>query len=71
VGGGTITSAIDLVNEPNDMSTLAWFGIAQDAITAIRNTGFRDDIYVPGNGWTAAGSWNPTARSRSRCLRCR
>jgi endoglucanase len=53
--------AIGLVNEPNSMSTMAWFGIAQDAITAIRGAGFTGDIHVPGNGWTGAGSWNDSS----------
>lgn len=50
--------AINLVNEPNNMSTMAWFGMAQSAITAIRKTGFTGEIHVPGNGWSAAHSWN-------------
>ena len=50
--------AIGLVNEPNNMSTMSWFGIAQDAVNAIRKAGFTGEIYVPGNGWTGAGSWN-------------
>lgn len=53
--------AIGLVNEPNGMSTMTWFGIAQDAVTAIRAAGFTGDIYVPGNGWTAAGSWTSSS----------
>jgi endoglucanase len=50
--------AIGLVNEPNNMSTMSWFSIAQDAVTAIRKTGFAGEIFVPGNGWTGAASWN-------------
>jgi endoglucanase len=53
--------AINLVNEPNGMSTMAWFGIAQAAVTAIRDAGFTGDIYVPGNGWTGAASWNDSS----------
>jgi endoglucanase len=53
--------SIGLVNEPNRMSTMTWFGIAQDAVTAIRNAGFTGDIYVPGNGWTGAGSWTDSS----------
>ncbi len=52
--------AINLVNEPNNMSTMTWFGIAQDAVDAIRKAGFKGDIHVPGNGWSAAHSWNET-----------
>lgn len=46
-----------LVNEPNTMSTMQWFSAAQAAITAIRATGATQRIYVPGNGYTAASSW--------------
>ena len=46
-----------LVNEPNNMSTMAWWNSAQAAITAIRSAGSSQRIYVPGNGYTSAGSW--------------
>lgn len=49
-----------LINEPNDMSTMAWFSAAQAAITAIRNSGSTQTIYVPGNGYSAASSWTST-----------
>jgi len=48
---------IGLVNEPNSMSTMVWFGAAQAAVDAIRGAGFNGEIQVPGNGWTGAGSW--------------
>lgn len=53
--------AIGLVNEPNKMSTMSWFAIAQNAITAIRAAGFTGDIHVPGNGWTSATGWNDSS----------
>ena len=46
-----------LVTEPNNMSTLQWFAIAQAGITAIRNTGSTQRIHVPGNGYSAASTW--------------
>lgn len=46
-----------LSNEPNNMSTMQWYGAAQAAITGIRSTGSTQMIFVPGNGWTGAGSW--------------
>jgi endoglucanase len=46
-----------LVNEPNNMSTMGWWTIAQAGVTAIRNSGATNRIYVPGNGYTAASSW--------------
>jgi endoglucanase len=57
-----------LVNEPNGMSTMAWFRIAQQCIDAIRAAGATTRILVPGNGYTGAGSWTDdwydTARTR-------
>ena len=47
-----------LVNEPNSMSTMQWFSAAQAAVTAIRATGAANRIYVPGNGYTAASTWD-------------
>ena len=46
-----------LINEPNDMSTMAWFTAAQTAVTAIRATGSTQRVYVPGNGYSAASTW--------------
>jgi len=46
-----------LINEPNDMSTMSWFASAQAAINAIRAAGSTQRIFVPGNGYTSAGSW--------------
>jgi endoglucanase len=46
-----------LVNEPNNMPTQQWFDDANTAIAAIRSTGARNMILVPGNAWTGAHSW--------------
>jgi endoglucanase len=46
-----------LVNEPNSMSTMSWWASAQAAITAIRNAGSTQRIFVQGNGYTAASGW--------------
>jgi endoglucanase len=46
-----------LVNEPNSMSTTAWWHAAQAAVTAIRASGARQRILVPGNGYSAASTW--------------
>ena len=46
-----------LVNEPNTMSTLGWWAIAQVGIDAIRAAGASQRIFVPGNGYTAASTW--------------
>jgi endoglucanase len=49
-----------LVNEPHDISTEQWVGAANQAIAAIRATGARNIVSVPGNAWTGAHSWNDT-----------
>lgn len=48
---------LGLVNEPNGMSTMQWWTIAQKCVDAIRAAGSAAWIHVPGNGWTGAGSW--------------
>lgn len=47
-----------LMNEPHDMSTELWVADANAAIAAIRNTGATNQIFLPGNGWTGAHSWD-------------
>lgn len=49
-----------LMNEPNQMSTDSWADTAQKTINAIRETGARQLVLVPGNAWTNAGSWFAT-----------
>jgi endoglucanase len=46
-----------LVNEPHDLPTETWAEAAQGAIDAIRATGARNLITLPGNGWTGAWTW--------------
>jgi endoglucanase len=46
-----------LMNEPHDMSTEVWLDAANEAIAAIRKTGAKQLILVPGNAWTGAHSW--------------
>lgn len=50
-----------LVNEPNNMSTMTWFTVAQKCIDYIRNAGAKTPIYVPGNGWTGASTWKTSS----------
>ncbi len=46
-----------LMNEPKDLPTETWADAAQAAVDAIRATGARNLITLPGNGYTGAGSW--------------
>lgn len=46
-----------LINEPHSMQTELWLEDANIAIDAIRQTGAKNLILVPGNAWTGAHSW--------------
>lgn len=46
-----------LMNEPHDMPTPQWFAAANAAVAAIRKSGAKNLILVPGNGWSGAHSW--------------
>lgn len=50
-----------ITNEPTRMPTMAWFGIAQATIDAIRATGAQNAILMPGNYFSGAGSWTSTS----------
>jgi endoglucanase len=58
-----------LVNEPHDMPTQLWFDDANASIAAIRATGAKNMILVPGNSWTGAHSWTAGGdRSNAKCV---
>lgn len=46
-----------LMNEPNTMSTLLWWQVAQNVTNAIRSANINNLLLVPGNGWTGMASW--------------
>jgi endoglucanase len=50
-----------LMNEPNAIDANAWTAIAQSSIEAIRATGARNLILVPGTAYTGAHSWASTS----------
>lgn len=50
-----------LMNEPNAIDANAWTAIAQSSIDAIRATGARNLILVPGTAYTGAHSWASTS----------
>lgn len=49
-----------LMNEPYRIGADTWRDIAAAAITAIRDTGARNLILVPGTHWSGAHSWHKT-----------
>lgn len=53
-----------LMNEPHDVSARDWARSAQAAIDAIRATGAKNLILVPGTAWSGAHSWNSAVAGR-------
>jgi endoglucanase len=49
--------AFGLMNEPNGMTPAAWRKMVDHSVAAIRQTGARNLILVPGSNWTGAHSW--------------
>lgn len=49
-----------LMNEPHEQSAHEWLAGANAAIAAIRDTGARQMILVPGSYWSGAHSWTKT-----------
>ena len=47
-----------LMNEPHGLPTETWVDAANAAIDAIRATGARNLVTVPGNAWSGAWSWH-------------
>ena len=50
-----------LMNEPVALSSNTWFSAVQSVITNLRTNGYKNTIFVPGNFYTGAWSWNSTA----------
>lgn len=46
-----------LMNEPHDVPATQWLASANAAIAAIRETGAKNLVLVPGTAWTGAHSW--------------
>lgn len=59
-----------LMNEPHDMPDADWLAAANAAIAAIRKTGAKNFLLVPGNNWTGAHSWT-TSGNATRMLEIR
>ncbi|XEA93146.1 glycoside hydrolase family 5 protein [Xanthomonas sp. DAR 80977] len=57
-----------LMNEPNDISPGLWAAAAQSAVDAIRVTGARNLILVPGALWSGAHSWYATVGGESNAV---
>lgn len=55
---------IGLMNEPYEQTAREWLVGANAAIAAIRDTGARQMILVPGTHWSGAHSWTRTDNAR-------
>jgi endoglucanase len=53
--------AFGLMNEPVRIGAAEWAKVASEAVVAIRGTGARNLILVPGTAWTGAHSWRKLA----------
>lgn len=54
------TVIFGLMNEPNGINANAWADAAQAGLNAIRATGARNLVLVPGTAYSGAHSWNST-----------
>nr|WP_294171191.1 glycoside hydrolase family 5 protein [uncultured Sphingomonas sp.] len=50
--------AFGIMNEPDHMDAAEWRKIADQTVDAIRRTGARNLVLVPGTRWTGGHSWN-------------
>lgn len=60
-----------LMNEPHDLSAPDWLAAANQSIQAIRSTGARNLVLVPGTIWTGGATWfndNPGGSNASVML---
>jgi endoglucanase len=57
--------AFGMMNEPVGNNATTWAAIAQATVTAIRATGARNLVLVPGAYWTGAHSWTKVINGAS------
>jgi endoglucanase len=50
--------AFGLMNEPHGMDSAEWRRIVDQSVDAIRRTGARNLVLIPGTRWTGGHSWN-------------
>jgi endoglucanase len=50
--------AFGIMNEPNGIDAGAWRRVADQAVAAVRHTGARNLVLVPGTNWTGGHSWD-------------
>ena len=57
IGQHTALHAYGLMNEPHDMGNHDWHTTSKDVVSALRNSGDRNWIWVSGDGWSKAHDW--------------
>ena len=50
--------AFAIMNEPHDIGAHVWRNIAEQVVAAIRQTGAKNLVLVPGTNWSGGHSWN-------------
>ncbi|MEN2785593.1 glycoside hydrolase family 5 protein [Sphingomonas qilianensis] len=60
--------AFGMMNEPTGIDALAWRQIAESTLLAIRDTGARNLVLIPGTRWTGAHSWAKGTPSNAEAL---
>ncbi|MFO1151192.1 MAG: glycoside hydrolase family 5 protein [Alsobacter sp.] len=55
---------LGLMNEPNQQSASTWLDSANAAIAAIRDTGAKNEILVPGSYWDGAWTWTSSDNAK-------
>jgi endoglucanase len=55
---------LGLMNEPNQQSATTWLDSANSAIAAIRDTGAKNEILVPGSYWDGAWTWTSSDNAK-------
>lgn len=65
---GNSRVAFGLMNEPSGLPIATWRDAAQESLSAIRRTGARNLVLVPGGIWTGAHSWTKGGASSNATL---
>ncbi|WP_231639031.1 glycoside hydrolase family 5 protein [Sphingomonas profundi] len=60
--------AFGLMNEPNGIDAAVWAGVAAEALKAVRATGAKNLVLVPGTRWSGAHSWTNGTPSNADAL---
>ncbi len=63
--GGNPDVVFGLMNEPHDIPVEGWASVARAALEAVRTTGARNVVLVPGTNWDGAHGWLASGGGKS------